>query len=67
MGLGVVEMEEVFIGVDVGTSSARAAVVTSSGKTLARHVSPLKINTPRDTFYEQSTQDVWEQVRAEAA
>ena len=53
---------EVFVGVDVGTSSARAAVFTATGKTLARHVSPLKTNTPRDKFYEQSTEDVWAQV-----
>ncbi|KAI9096196.1 FGGY carbohydrate kinase domain-containing protein-like protein [Phlyctochytrium arcticum] len=52
--------ENVYLGVDVGTSSARAALVTSSGKILHSVEKAIKINKPAPDFYEQSSDDIWQ-------
>ncbi|XP_064624599.1 FGGY carbohydrate kinase domain-containing protein-like [Lineus longissimus] len=51
--------EHYFIGVDVGSGSVRAALVTSGGhvKNVSSH--PLQIWNPRPKFYEQSSDNVW--------
>lgn len=48
-----------FVGVDVGTGSARAALVTENGKIAS--VAERKIQTwnPQSDFYEQSSDDIW--------
>lgn len=49
-----------FVGVDVGTGSARAALVNEKGKVLRSKV--LEIQTwksPDGIYYEQSTDDIW--------
>ncbi|KAI8907692.1 FGGY carbohydrate kinase domain-containing protein [Powellomyces hirtus] len=48
-----------YLGVDVGTTSARAAVVDSKGTIVATHVCPLEINKPRADYYEQSSDNIW--------
>ncbi|KAJ9601681.1 hypothetical protein L9F63_000152, partial [Diploptera punctata] len=55
-------MENYFVGVDVGTGSVRAGVVTKSGKLL--HVSSKDTKTwnPKAGYFEQSTDDIWEAV-----
>ncbi|KAI8589019.1 putative carbohydrate kinase [Geranomyces variabilis] len=49
-----------YLGVDVGTSSARAAIVDAHGRILAAHVSPLDTNTPQPDYFEQSSQNIWQ-------
>lgn len=51
-----------FVGVDVGTGSARAALVTSQGKVVKTAVKPIKTFNPQDDFYEQSSDDIWQSV-----
>ncbi|XP_058791631.1 FGGY carbohydrate kinase domain-containing protein [Phymastichus coffea] len=51
-----------FVGVDVGTGSARAALVTSQGKIIESAVHPIKTFNPQDKFYEQSSNDIWASV-----
>jgi FGGY-family pentulose kinase len=51
-----------FIGVDVGTGSARAALVNEHGQVLHTHVTPILIHNPRPEFYEQSSKDIWSAV-----
>lgn len=51
-----------FIGVDVGTGSARAALVNDHGKVLATHVKPIKTWNPVADHYEQSSNDIWSAV-----
>ena len=48
-----------FIGVDVGTSSVRAALVSIDGKVVTTTTNPIKIWEPRPDFYEQSSDDIW--------
>ncbi|KAJ3036118.1 hypothetical protein HK097_003925, partial [Rhizophlyctis rosea] len=48
-----------FIGVDVGTSSARAAVCDSRGKLLASATAPITIYEPKASYYEQSSEEIW--------
>ena len=54
--------ETAFVGVDVGTGSARAALVSCNGKILGSHVVPIKIHNPKPEFYEQSSDDIWSAV-----
>ena len=54
--------ETVFVGVDVGTGSVRAALVSCNGKILGSHVVPIKIHNPQQDFYEQSSDDIWSAV-----
>ncbi|EFA09750.1 FGGY carbohydrate kinase domain-containing protein [Tribolium castaneum] len=48
-----------FIGVDVGTGSARAALVTDNGKIVKTAVQSIQTWNPQQDFYEQSSDDIW--------
>jgi len=48
------------IGVDVGTSSVRAALVTSSGHVVSSASSAITVWEPEPNFYEQSSADIWQ-------
>lgn len=51
-----------FVGVDVGTGSVRAAVVSSDGKLIGSSTRSIQtLNSQRD-FYEQSSDDIWSSV-----
>ncbi|XP_060826716.1 FGGY carbohydrate kinase domain-containing protein isoform X1 [Bombus pascuorum] len=51
-----------YVGVDVGTGSARAALVSSTGKILKMTTCPLEIFHPAPNFYEQSSDNIWSAV-----
>ncbi|XP_076165895.1 FGGY carbohydrate kinase domain-containing protein [Ptiloglossa arizonensis] len=51
-----------FVGVDVGTGSARAALVSSKGKIVKLATCPLEIFHPVPNFYEQSSDNIWSAV-----
>ncbi|BFF99286.1 FGGY carbohydrate kinase domain-containing protein [Drosophila madeirensis] len=48
-----------FVGVDVGTGSARAALVAADGRVVEQAVQEIKTWTPEPHYYEQSTEDIW--------
>ena len=48
-----------YIGIDVGTGSVRAALVSDIGKILHTSVLPIKIHNPQQDFYEQSSTNIW--------
>ncbi|CAD5113467.1 DgyrCDS2631 [Dimorphilus gyrociliatus] len=52
-------MSVYFVGVDVGTSSVRAALVNDNGKILDQCVEALTIWNPQPGHYEQSSEEVW--------
>lgn len=49
-----------FLGVDVGTGSARAGIFTPSGRMLASASHPIAMWKPQPDFVEQSSEDIWE-------
>lgn len=51
-----------FVGVDVGTGSARAALVTAQGEVVKAAAQAIKTFNPQEDFYEQSSDDIWESV-----
>ncbi|XP_061173528.1 FGGY carbohydrate kinase domain-containing protein-like isoform X2 [Saccostrea echinata] len=51
-----------YIGVDVGTSSVRAAVVKQNGKIVAKSTEKIKIWEPAANFYLQSSENIWRAV-----
>ena len=51
-----------FVGVDVGTGSARAALVDSRGKTLRVHTENIITWNPKPEHYEQSSENIWSAV-----
>ena len=51
-----------FIGVDVGSTSARAGVFTADGRALGRHVAPLRTWRPQPDHVEQSSEEIWQAV-----
>ena len=53
-----------FIGVDVGSTSARAGVFTAEGRALGRHVMPIQTWRPERDHVEQSSDDIWRAVCA---
>lgn len=53
---------EYFIGVDVGTGSARAGVFNRSGQLLAQHSEAITMWKPQPDFVEQSSENIWESV-----
>jgi FGGY-family pentulose kinase len=48
-----------FLGVDVGTGSARAGVFDASGVMLGNHSEALSLFRPAEDFVEQSSDDIW--------
>jgi FGGY-family pentulose kinase len=53
---------EAFIGVDVGTGSARAGLFTREGEALGQHMVPIRMNQPQPDHVEQSSDDIWRAV-----
>ena len=48
-----------YIGIDVGTGSARAGVFDGNGRMLADASRQIKIRRPQPDFVEQSSTDIW--------
>ncbi|MCB2155989.1 FGGY-family carbohydrate kinase [bacterium] len=55
-------MSGVFIGVDVGTGSARAGIFDRNGRMLASATQAIAMNRPQPDFVEQSSDDIWKAV-----
>ncbi len=51
--------ESLFIGVDVGTGSARAGVFDRAGRMLGCAAHPIRLWKPQPDFVEQSSEDIW--------
>ena len=51
-----------FLGIDVGTGSARAGLFDATGLLVAHHSHPIEIWKPRDKFVEQSSDNIWEAI-----
>ena len=52
-------MQDIVIGVDVGTGSARAGAFTLDGRMLAQAAHPIRLWQPRPDFAQQSSADIW--------
>jgi D-ribulokinase len=52
-------MDEAYIGVDVGTGSARAGVFDGGGRLIASAKKPIEIWREAGEIVEQSSQDIW--------
>jgi FGGY-family pentulose kinase len=48
-----------FLGIDVGTGSARAGLFTATGRMLGSASQPIKMWKPQPDFVEQSSDDIW--------
>ena len=51
-----------FLGIDVGTGSARVGLFNAEGLLVAHHSHPIEIWKPRDNFVEQSSDNIWEAI-----
>src|SRR5688572_32441987 len=51
--------EPAYVGIDVGTGSARAGIFDAHGKRLGMGTSPLAVFRPEEDFVEQSSEDIW--------
>lgn len=56
------DSQEYFVGVDVGTGSARACVIDSSGEILAVITQAITKWEPKPDFFNQSSTEIWESV-----
>src|SRR5438105_1765117 len=57
--IGRARMDEAYIGVDVGTGSARAGVFDVAGRLLASAKRPIEIWYEPGEIVEQSSEDIW--------
>ena len=51
-----------FVGVDVGTSSARSVLVDIDGNVISSSTVPIEIWNPLPDFYQQSSENIWQAV-----
>ncbi len=51
--------ERLYLGVDVGTGSVRAAVFDATGAMRGMGTHPIRMERPREDFVEQSSDDIW--------
>lgn len=49
-----------YLGIDVGTGSARAGIFDGKGKMLGAGTHPIRIFRPAEDFVEQSSDDIWQ-------
>ena len=49
----------IYIGVDVGTGSVRAAFFTDKGEYLIGTSREITVNNPAPNFYQQSSDEIW--------
>lgn len=54
--------QNLLVGVDVGTGSARAGVFTRDGKLLGRHENPIRMRRTDANFAEHDSEDIWTSV-----
>ncbi|MBN2560972.1 MAG: FGGY-family carbohydrate kinase [Phycisphaerae bacterium] len=54
--------DRVYLGIDVGTGSARAGVFDAAGRMLAVGTREIEIWRPQADFVEQSSDDIWQSV-----
>lgn len=57
-------MRELVVGVDVGTGSARAGVLTGAGKLMGRAEHPIALNQPETNHAEHDSEEIWSAVCA---
>jgi len=55
-------MDPLYIGVDVGTGSARAGLFNARGELLASEAMEIKMWKPKRDFVEQSSENIWNSV-----
>ncbi len=48
-----------YLGIDVGTGSARAGIFDGKGRMLGAGSHPIRIFRPAEDFVEQSSDDIW--------
>ncbi|KAI8086815.1 uncharacterized protein B0P05DRAFT_465856 [Gilbertella persicaria] len=51
--------ENYFIGIDVGTGSARAAIIDMQGHLVSIDVQPILLHNPKHDIYQQSSDNIW--------
>ena len=51
-----------FVGVDVGTGSVRAALFDDGGHLLTNQALDISMREPEPHYYEQSSEEIWEAV-----
>ncbi len=51
-----------YIGIDVGTGSARAGIFDDSGKLIANHTHSIQAWKPQNNFVEQSSENIWDAI-----
>lgn len=54
--------DHIYLGIDVGTGSARAGLFTAEGRMLAAAAQDIQLFRPQPDFVEQSSQDIWQAV-----
>ena len=59
--------EQVFLGLDVGTSGVKAILVASNGDVVASATSPLTMQTPKPGWAEQDPRAWWDATLASIA
>ncbi|KAH7039160.1 hypothetical protein BKA57DRAFT_428826 [Linnemannia elongata] len=57
--MATASIDKVFLGVDVGSGSSRAALITDTGKLLAIHSTPFSTSRPAPDYFEQSSAEIW--------
>ena len=53
------QSDHCYVGVDVGTGSARAGVFDATGRMLSTHTTDIRTWRPDTDFVEQSSEDIW--------
>ncbi len=48
-----------YLGIDVGTGSARAGIFDAAGTRVGMGVEPIRLWRPQEDFVEQSSEDIW--------
>jgi xylulokinase len=52
------------LGIDLGTTSAKAALYTASGELVAEAVEPCRVERPNEGWVEQDPEEIWRAARA---